>query len=1079
MRFFIKSQKYKIFFFLFYLNIGYGNSSSELGLLLKNSSTEKEQYLFYNIFEDSIALHEIKENQEYNKIWEYIFLPEKDFIPTSIMLGDISGNGIEELIVIGYLLGKSTEVYIFKTDRLMPVAEPSIYNISSFKKGSRPQQARLMMWDEDKDSEIVVAVSSPERKIIVLDYNINKLNSIADNVAKNFIAETYGPINIDVFDINKDKKRELLIYTKSENASRGIYYNENNIDIKKYSSDQIEKIRFLKDEKGVHEIAITKKGEALSLKEKKTIFKNKENKDILGFKNGITVGIEADNISLLDSENNFKIKKERLFSEVVNLDQKPVYLYNLQENIMLFYNKTFTNLALININDNLDIKKLERQSKTKKQLIVDNKETKKDKQQQSNTPKTTKKETPKTQMVYVNIQDTLVVPIKEKNIEKIKSIETNILPQGMSLDTEKLSFLWIPKINDIGEHNFTYTTLIENNTSLQINQKDSLKVAIEKITEVDKKIEEYTIIVNDIPVLEFDNPIDTVSYLGSFHTGYNIIDKVKKEGHSLKVLSPKENTVLITEESIYWEPKKQDVGINRFSIQVSDGIAKTTRIITVVVDSLKNIVSDKQVATLNKEFTYQLPFQENYSYSVLDAPVNLRISKRGKIHWIPIATQLDNNFVVIEVNKGTDVEKYQIEVYVNAPPIISYRPAYEEHVTQGDTFNFKCQNFDLNLNPLLEWSIRAEKENASKYFSLSNNGDIAIITDSLLDNHKYFITLSDGYSSDVFDGKIYINTMPEIVSTPPDYLTLGDSLKYQLKVRDNNKEKPFIIGKNKNNLNDINYSLSVHPKGAFIDSMGLISWIPDSLQLGSHNFEVLVNDSIANINQTFSVFVNDKPSITSVDSLSIMVGDTLRHFFNVADLNNESDLIYSITTSIDELLFNGKEGKLTWVPKKKDIGINTLEISVSDGFSSSKDTQKLQIFVYIPPTLINAPDSIAYVNMKYKYSPQAFDMYRDTVFNKDIFIELINQDSLFSGKYNSITNNMEWVPSLKETGKRRLEFIIKDKYNTFNRRFYDINVLVSPCETPDTLYINKPDTIYINNNNNKFEIKPRSPFSPF
>ena len=99
--------------------------------------------------------------------------------------------------------------------------------------------------------------------------------------------------------------------------------------------------------------------------------------------------------------------------------------------------------------------------------------------------------------------------------------------------------------------------------------------------------------------------------------------------------------------------------------------------------------------------------------------------------------------------------------------------------------------------------------------------------------------------------------------------------------------------------------------------LGLLSWAPDSLQLGSHNFEVLVNDSITNINQTFSVFVNDKPSITSVDSLSIMVGDTLRHFFNVADLNNESDLIYSITTSIDELLFNGKEGKLTWVPKRR------------------------------------------------------------------------------------------------------------------------------------------------------------------
>ena len=79
----------------------------------------------------------------------------------------------------------------------------------------------------------------------------------------------------------------------------------------------------------------------------------------------------------------------------------------------------------------------------------------------------------------------------------------------MSLDTESLSFLWTPNTNDVGEHKFSYTTLTENNTSLQINQKDSLNLAIQKITEVDKKVQLYTIIVNDIPVLELDNPTDT------------------------------------------------------------------------------------------------------------------------------------------------------------------------------------------------------------------------------------------------------------------------------------------------------------------------------------------------------------------------------------------------------------------------------------------------------------------------------------------------------------------------------------------------------------------------------------------
>ena len=42
-------------------------------------------------------------------------------------------------------------------------------------------------------------------------------------------------------------------------------------------------------------------------------------------------------------------------------------------------------------------------------------------------------------------------------------------------------------------------------------------------------------------------------------------------------------------------------------------------------------------------------------------------------------------------------------------------------------------------------------------------------------------------------------------------------------------------------------------------------------------------------------------------------------------------------------MFSGREGKLTWVPQKEDLGLHTLEISVSDGFSLSTDTQKLKI----------------------------------------------------------------------------------------------------------------------------------------
>ena len=140
------------------------------------------------------------------------------------------------------------------------------------------------------------------------------------------------------------------------------------------------------------------------------------------------------------------------------------------------------------------------------------------------------------------------------------------------------------------------------------------------------------------------------------------------------------------------------------------------------------------------------------------------------------------------------------------------------------------------------------------------------------------------------------------------------------------------------------------PPEAQIDSTGHLSWVPNKSQIGSHNFDIEIADSLTTLKHAFSLFVNDRPSIISIDSLSIIVGDTLNHFFDAADLNSESNLIYSIKTTIDELVFSGKAGSLMWIPTESDIGIHTLEISVSDGFNLSLDKQKFVIWSSINPT---------------------------------------------------------------------------------------------------------------------------------
>jgi len=203
-----------------------------------------------------------------------------------------------------------------------------------------------------------------------------------------------------------------------------------------------------------------------------------------------------------------------------------------------------------------------------------------------------------------------------------------------------------------------------------------------------------------------------------------------------------------------------------------------------------------------------------------------------------------------------------------------------------------------------------------------------------------------------------------------------------------------------------------------------------------------------------------------MDSLSIELGDTLFHFFDAQDLNQDSELIYNITTTIDEMLFSGKTGKLVWVPNEEDLGLHTLEIKVSDGFNQGTDTQKLKIFVYKLPTLLNVPPKEAFVNLKYKFQPKGQDLFLNSEPNTDVFFSFSSPSPLFSGHFDTQKNKLSWTPSEEEIGRHDIAFLITDKHNHQKHYAYTVNVLVSPCETTnvpcndiDTLIINQRDTI--------------------
>ena len=92
----------------------------------------------------------------------------------------------------------------------------------------------------------------------------------------------------------------------------------------------------------------------------------------------------------------------------------------------------------------------------------------------------------------------------------------------------------------------------------------------------------------------------------------------------------------------------------------------------------------------------------------------------------------------------------------------------------------------------------------------------------------------------------------KIVSIPPQYMKLGDTLIYNIDVVDKNKVSAF----NMQEGNDHIYYLDMAPKEMILKGNQII-WIPSSADIGPNQIKIRVSDGIEPIEQSFTLFVND------------------------------------------------------------------------------------------------------------------------------------------------------------------------------------------------------------------------------
>ncbi len=168
----------------------------------------------------------------------------------------------------------------------------------------------------------------------------------------------------------------------------------------------------------------------------------------------------------------------------------------------------------------------------------------------------------------------------------------------------------------------------------------------------------------------------------------------------------------------------------------------------------------------------------------------------------------------------------------------------------------------------------------------------------------------------------------------------------------------------------VNLTLDVDvPDGMKFDLPNKVfSWVPADSQLGLHTIKAEFNWGKKNNIQAFTVYVNDKPDITTQIPLRdiIQIGETFRLTIAVQDSNKNPFVGYKLINYPDGAVIDA-DGVLTWKPSFDQKDWFDFIVEVSDGYDT--DRTEFALFVNHPVDIKSAAPSQTTIGASYHYQP--------------------------------------------------------------------------------------------------------------
>ena len=232
-------------------------------------------------------------------------------------------------------------------------------------------------------------------------------------------------------------------------------------------------------------------------------------------------------------------------------------------------------------------------------------------------------------------------------------------------------------------------------------------------------------------------------------------------------------------------------------------------------------------------------------YTLLEFPDGMEIDEyTGVIKWTPTLDQVDKQKVSYMVSDGYTKDEQSYEIYVNHQPIIVSSPPVTALV--GEVFKYNILVEDKNNDADLLFTLTRGPQG----MQMSKKGKVVWIPKSgQINESKFSYEVSDGYSSDKQEGKVFVNINPSIISTPRPVALTGHQYKYRVVAEDLNKDR-------------IAYKAIKLPKySTFSKKTGMLDWKPRPNQRGPNDIILVAMDERgAMTSHEFQIHVFEDPS---------------------------------------------------------------------------------------------------------------------------------------------------------------------------------------------------------------------------